>query len=189
MLYNKTRIHVFLIYVLLPPPSVLADIGEYLQQQAGRSINTRMARVAEAAGVFAYLRQSARVSFFESIFENMLRVGPRWTAHEHHGELLRSFSEYGGLEHYPDEIRRNILKWLVLTYLGEHGGRTSYGNIRHVFYSNSAAPLIEEILTKSAQRIRDDLTALKEDRDIMGALRNDHIARRLEALIDLVETN
>ena len=128
----------------LTPPSVLADIGEYLQQQAGRSINTRMARVAEAAGVFAYLRQSARVSFFESIFENMLRVGPRWTAHEHHGELLRSFSEYGGLEHYPDEIRRNILKWLVLTYLGEHGGRTSYGNIRHVFYSNSAAPLIEE---------------------------------------------
>ena len=63
----------------------------------------------------------------------MREVGTQWTANEHHGKLLLSFSEYGGLEHCPDMIRRIILKWLVLTYLGEPGGRTSYGNIRHVF--------------------------------------------------------
>ena len=169
--------------------TVLVKIGEHLQKKAGRKIEPRMARVAEATGVFTYLRQSARVSFFEGIFGKMREVGTRWTAHENHGELLRSFKEYGGLENCPDKIRRDILKWLVLTYLGEPGGQTRYGNVRHVFYSNSADPLIREIIKRSAQRIREDLIALKKDRDIKRALQNDYIARRFEALIDLVETD
>lgn len=166
---------------------VLVKIGQHLQEKAGRSIDARMARVANTAGVFPYLRQSARASFFEHIFGNMKKVGTRWTAREYHGELLRSFMEVGGLEYCTDEIRTKILKWLVLTYLGEPGGRTSYGNVRHVFYSNSAAPLVRELIKNSAQRIGGELVALKADRDINRALQNDHISRRLEALIDIVQ--
>ena len=40
----------------------------------------------------------------------MKEVGTRWTANQHHGELLRSLSELGGLEHCPQQIRKKILK-------------------------------------------------------------------------------
>jgi hypothetical protein len=168
--------------------AVSARIGDHLQNMAGRKIDARMARVAQAAGVFPYLRQSARLSFYEEVFSNMKKVGTHWTAYDTHGELLRSFAEFGGLENCPEGIRQEILKWLVLTYVGEPGGRTQYGNVRHVFYSNSAAPLIREIISKAAAVIRDDLKALREDKHVKQALCTDHISRRFEALIDLVET-
>ncbi len=168
--------------------AVLARIGDYLQNKAGRTIDTRMARVAQAAGVFPYLRQSARLSFFEDVFSNMEKVGTHWTAFDKHGDLLRSFKDFGSLENCPQGIRQAILKWLVLTYVGEPGGRTGYGNVRHVFYSNSAAPLIKEIISKAAPVIRDDLKALRDDKRVKRALCTDHISRRFEALIDVVET-
>ncbi len=168
--------------------AVLARIGDHLQHAAGRKIDARTARVAHAAGVFAYLRQSARLSFFEEVFSNMEKVGTHWTAYDKHGDLLRSFIDFGGLENCPNGIRQTILKWLVLTYVGEQGGRTQYGNVRHVFYSNSAAPLVREIISKAAPVIRDDLKALRAEKHVKRALCTDHISRRFEALIDLVET-
>jgi hypothetical protein len=168
--------------------AVLARIGDYLQNKAGRTIDTRMARVAQAAGVFPYLRQSARISFFEEFFSNMEKVGTRWNAHENHGDLLRSFIEVGGLENCPQGIRHAILKWLVITYVGTPGGRTQYGYVRHVFYSNSAEPLIKQIISKAVPVIQDDLKALRDDKDVNRVLCTDHISRRFEALIDLLET-
>jgi hypothetical protein len=168
--------------------AVLAKIGDHLQSTAGRKFDARMARVAHAAGVFAYLRQSARLSFFEEVFSNLEKIGTHWTAYNQHGDLLRSFVDFGGLENCPDRIRQDILRWLVLTYVGEPGGRTQYGNVRHVFYSNSAAPLIREIISTAAAAIRNDLKALREDKHVKRALCTDHISRRFEALIDLVET-
>ena len=167
--------------------ATLATIGEYLQSKAGRSIDARMARVADAIGVFPYLRQSARKSFFESVFENMKKVGTNWSAYEKHGELLRTFRDFGGLENCTPETRREILKYLVLTYVGTPGGRTQYGNIRHVYYSNTAAPLIEELIGSSAATIKADLAALANDKDVKRALSTDHIARRFEGLVDLVD--
>jgi len=83
----------------------------------------------------------------------MEKVGIHWSAFNSHGELLRSFQEVGGLRFCPADVRADILKWLVLTYIGEPGGITRYGNIRHVFYSDTAAPLILDILKASASII------------------------------------
>ena len=165
------------------------SMGEYMQTKAGRSINARMARVAHAIGVFPYLRQSARKDFFENVLINMMKVGPNWSAYEKHGELLRTFRDYGGLENCPPETRTEILKYLVLTFVGTPGGRTQYGNIRHVYYSNTAAPLIKELVSSAAPALKDDLTALRDDKNIKRALSSDHIARRFEELVDLVEGN
>lgn len=169
--------------------AALVTIGEHLQTKAGRNIDARMARVANAIGVFPYLRQSARRSFFESVLENMKNVGTSWSAYEKHGELLRTFKDYGGLENCTPETIRNILKYLVLTYVGTPGGRTQYGNIRHVYYSNTAAPLIEEIIGSAAVAVKAELGALANDKDVKRALSTDHIARRFETLLDLVEDN
>ena len=172
------------------PPAVLVSIGGYLQKKAGRTIDERIVRVAQVAGVFVYLRKSSRIGFFQGVLKDMNRVGTRWTRHGQHGELLRSFKEYGGIAACPGgPVRVAILKWLVLTYVGTRGGRTSYGNVRHVFYSNSAAPLIQEIIEKAASSIRDELIDLRGARDIMRALVTEHISRRFENLVDLVETD
>ena len=165
---------------------VMVSVGDFLQNRAGRSFDARMARVANVSGVFPYLRQSARLAFFEDVFENMKKVGTRWTAYEHHGELLRSFRDYGGLENCPPGVRLTILKWMVLTFIGEQGGRTSYGNVRNVFYSNSAAPLIKEIISSSAKLIGKDLASLEEDKDVKAALYTEHIKRRFQDLLDIL---
>ena len=167
--------------------ATLVTIGEYLQNKAGRYLDARMARVANAIGVFPYLRQSARKSFFENVLQNMSNVGTYWSAYEKHGELLRTFKDYGGLENCTSEVRKDILKYLVLTYVGTRGGQTRYGNIRHVYYSNTAAPLVEELIGTAAQVIKTDLQSLASDKDIKSALSTDHISRRFETLLDLVE--
>ena len=168
-------------------PAVLTSIGDHLQKKAGREIDSRMARVAHISGAFPYLRQSARRVFFENILKNMKRVGSRWTAYDQHGELLRSFKDYGGLDNCPKEIRGPILKWLVVTYLGERGGQTSYGNIRHVYYSNTAAPLIRELISNSADLIRDELIDIGKKKSLKAIMSTEHIERRFEQLLDLVD--
>lgn len=171
----------------LTQQATLVTIGEHLQNKAGRNIDPRMARVANAIGVFPYLRQSARKDFFESVLLNMKKVGTNWSAYEKHGELLRTFKDFGGLENCPPDIRKEILKYLVITYVGTPGGRTQYGNIRHVYYSNSAAPLIVELVSSAATVIKMDLESLAADKDVKRALSTDHISRRFETLLDLVE--
>ena len=79
------------------------------------------------------------------------------------------------------------MKWLVLTYLGESGGTTRYGNIRYVFYSDTAAPYIRDILKTSRQGVTEILRALAKDPSISRLCSNQHIAKRFEDLLDLVE--
>jgi len=95
-----------------------------------------------------YLRQSSRKELFTAYIQRLEEVGTNWNAYEKHGDVIRRFSEIGGFASCPKPPVIDILKWMVLTYIGTPGGRTSYGNIRYVFYSNTAAPLIKEILLK-----------------------------------------
>lgn len=171
----------------LSKQSVLVSVGDFLQKRAGRSFDARMARVAHVAGAFPYLRQSARLEFFESVYANMDKVGTHWSGYEQHGELLRSFRDYGGLANCPEQVRTLILKWLVLTFVGQEGGQTRYGNVRNVFYSNTAAPLVKDIIGSASELIKDALRELEDDRDIKRALSTEHIERRFQTLLDLVE--
>ena len=118
----------------------------------------------------------------------MKQTGYHWRAHVSHGELLRSFKDVGGLIHCPSDVRYEILKWLILAYLGEPGGRTMWGNVRSVFYSNTAAPLVREIISEAAPLVKEDLKKLVKDKDIKRACYTIHIERRMEALIDLVDS-
>ena len=167
--------------------AVKLAIAGHLQTRIGRGgIDKRTARVAHALGAFPYLRQSQRADFFNEQFALMEQVGHHWTGFNQHGELLRGFKEYGAFAHAPPEQRKKILRWLVQLYIGEPGGRTSYGNVRNVFYSNSGAPLAAEIISEHAEIVRNDLLGLNNDPDISRKLGNTHIARRFENLVDLV---
>jgi hypothetical protein len=173
---------------LLALNAVLVEVARWFQERIGRSgLDERHARVASDIGVMPYLKQSARRDFYTHILESMNSVGTDWSAYPKHGELLRSFQEVGALQFCPEAERRKILKYLVLTFIGKPGGQTQYGNIRHVFYSNSASPVIREIVKDSAEILRDDLVSLKGDSDVARLLKDQYVARRFEELSDIVQ--
>lgn len=168
--------------------AVKLRLAQHFQERIGRTkLDKRHVRVAVAVGVLPYLRRTQIADFFESVYAHMERVGSHWSSNSEHGELLRSFQEVGGMKYCPPIQREKILKWLVLTYLGEPGGKTRFGNVRHVFYSNTGAPLIRNIVSVTRQLIAEDLRALRFDKDVVSKCANPHIARRFEELLDLVE--
>jgi hypothetical protein len=127
------------------------------------------------------------MSFFRAYNERLQRVGYHWKSHASHGSLLRALEEYGGLASVPDDELRVTLKWLVLCYIGEPGGYGA-GLNRRAFYSNSAAPLVESLLTEGADAAREPLAKLADDRDVKRALSaDDAVARRYQNLLDVVE--
>lgn len=167
---------------------VKLTLASHLQEKITRKGPSRLLiRIAMAAGVLPYLKKNHLKDFFATQFQQMEKVGHNWGAFASHGELLRNFKDIGGLVHCPDENRKDILKWLVLAYIGVPGGRTTWGNIRHVFYSNTAAPLVKELITESSEIIRKELRQLQKDKEVKRAISNEHVQRRFDSLLDLVE--
>lgn len=167
---------------------VLVNVANEFQSRIGRNgLDERHARVATACGAMPYLKQSARRELFVAYCDRLDEVGTNWGGYDQHGDLLRKFRELGGFAACPEPPKNEILRWMVLTFIGTRGGRTSYGNIRHVFYSNTAAPLISDIFGEEAAVIKEPLLALREDETIAERIDNQHIARRFEQLVDLVE--
>lgn len=169
---------------------VKLELTKFFQDRVDRrGLDLAHARVAYAMGVLPYLRQVMLSDLFESIFRQMEQIGYGWRAHSQHGELLRTFNEVGGLRTCPPNQRSKILRWMVLAYLGEPGGMTSYGNVRSVFYSNTAAPLVLDSIKDAGEIIADDLRSLSEDATVKRKVGNQHIARRFETLLDQIETD
>jgi len=166
---------------------VKLSLAAHIQEKVTRHGPSRLLiRISYAAGVLPYLKQAHLRDFFSNILLTMKQTGHNWGNYQLHGELLRSFKEVGGLLYCPAEIRVQILKWLVLAYLGTPGGKTMYGNVRHVFYSNTAAPFVTELLSEAASLIRQELRDFEKDKEIQRACCTNHIQRRFETLLDLV---
>jgi hypothetical protein len=125
---------------------VKLNLAHFAMDKIGRkSLSRQMARVCIATGIFGYLREKQREDFFLNFLSRMREVGVYWDAFSKHGVLLRNFQDCGGLIQCPASVRRDIVNWMVLTYIGTPGGVTRWGNVRHVFYSNTAAPLIKKM--------------------------------------------
>lgn len=167
---------------------VLVSLASDFQKKVKRNgLDERHARVAAASGAMPYLKQSARRELFNAYLDTLNQIGTNWSAHDRHGDALRQFNELGGFSSCPNPTKKEIIKWMVKTYIGTPGGRTSYGNVRHVFYSNSAAPLIRDILRSESSIVSDELRELRDEEKIKARCENEHIARRFEQLLDLLE--
>lgn len=164
-------------------------LASHIQERMGKSGATPIImHVANTLGITAYLKKSQLKDFFGDQLAVMDTTGHHWTRHDVHGDLLRSFRNYGGLRYCPEDIKVKILKWLVLAYIGVPGGVTQYGNVRHVYYSNSAAHLVKELISDCAGMLEKPLHDLEDDKDIKRACSNPHINRRFQNLLDLVDT-
>ncbi|WP_280496985.1 hypothetical protein [Nocardia farcinica] len=167
--------------------SVRVELATKFQEKTGRDPLTKtQVRVAQAAGVLPYLRRAQRSSFFKSYNQLLEITGYSFRSNAKHGALLRDLVDCGGLSSIPTDELRRCLKWLVLCYIGEPGGYGA-GIHRRVFYSNSGAPLAESLIANAADVVREPLVALAKDDDVEWALQDEHVARRYQALLDLVE--
>lgn len=168
---------------------VKLNLAHFAQDKIGRkSLSLQMVRVCIAAGIFGYLREKQREDFFLGFLARMREVGVAWDAFSKHGGLLRTFQDCGGLIQCPASVRCDIVNWMVLTYIGTQGGTTRWGNVRHVFYSNTAAPLITEMFKQADGLIADDVRNAYKLKPINWLCRDQYIARRFEELVDFVES-
>ena len=166
--------------------STRAETGQYMQDiLKNRPADLADMKIASAARVIAYLKQSKVKQFFEDVHSQFVRVGYRWDRHDQHGRLLDDFEDVGGLEAIPVEIRARFVLWMVRCFLGEPGGY-GMGINRSVFYSNVAAPRIEGYFRQAGRLIEADFNGVTKDRLVKAAASDKHIARRLEKLRDLV---
>lgn len=187
---RQQQIQQFLISIALD-----ATKSEILQQNAYNFISHLQSLTQNAVKLSVAAHVQERIgrrvlddvaSFFQAEFDNFRKVGVGWRGYPEHGQLLRSFEELGAFASCPATLRKDFLKWMVLTFIGEPGGTTSFGNTRHVFYSNTAAPMIEKILREHQGLVGDDLRELATHRDVVAACHTAQVKRRLDQLLDLL---
>lgn len=163
-------------------------VAKNLLTQLGRTaLDELTVRVAHAAGLLPYLRKGQRKDFFAKQLEKLDSIGHRWTNHEQHGPALRLFEEFGGLTEIPDDVLPGVVKWMVRCYIGEPGGYGA-GINRKVFYSNRAAPIIEELFLNNRGSIQKIVEGLQSDRDVQRSCENEHVNRRFQGLLDIVSS-
>lgn len=166
--------------------AVQAQLGQYMQDLVkGKPINLADMKIAAAAGVTPYLKQARVRQFFEELYAELVRIGHDWKAYDQHRKILDEFDDVGGLEATPPDVREKIVKWMTLCYLGKPGGY-GMGIKRPVFYSNVAAPLIENIFKRAGELIQADFESASKDKFVKAVVSNKHIARRHEQLKDLI---
>lgn len=120
-------------------------------------------RVANISGISPYLRRAHINAFYADYYERMKEVGYHWSDHDRHGELLRDLREVGSTVFCTDEgIKKHILEWVILCYIGEPGGYGPYGRSRKVFYSNSGAPLCYEIIEDDDNIVPEYIESIKK---------------------------
>ncbi len=167
---------------------LLTCAREFVQRIGKRCPTLIEARVAYGSGLLPYLKQAQIKDFYNSYFDEMTKIGYSWAAHDSHGELLRNLEEIGGLEFCPEEFLDQYVEWLVLCYIGTSGGRTSYGNVRNVFYSNVGAPIAVKLLKIKSQNVYSIVTDLeKESKSVGYAISDEHVARRFNSILDVLE--
>ncbi len=162
-------------------------IAAYIQDKIGRlGLDLAHAKVANAIGAMPYLKQVQLRDFFAKYFGKMKSVGFQWKAHSEHGKLLEDLEDVGGLSCCPEELLNDFLSWLILAYVGEPGGY-GMGINRAVFYSNSAAPIIRQLVKSAPSDVKQALRSNAKRKVIQGALTTKHISRRLDELLDIAE--
>jgi len=168
---------------------VKIDLGKLIQERfvKGR-LELVVGKVAAAAGVLRYLKQRDVAQLCEFLVKRLEDVGYHWKEFSQHGRFLDDIEDLGGLLVCPPEIRARLVRWMTLCYLGEPGEYGEWGRNRKVFYSDSAVRRIEPMLSAAGLVLKDALEAALNDKHARTAVKNLYIARRAEALRDLIDS-
>jgi len=163
--------------------TVTIEIAASLERRLGRKgIDLITAKVGHACGAIGYFKKAKLKDFYASILRE-LKDTTEWEAQT---VICSKLEDVGGLLYCPKDSYKEVLKKLVEFYIGEESyGRWS--NYRPVFFSNSAAPIITRIIELDSIKVGTYLEELRKDREIKLSIRNTHILKRFEKLLDLAK--
>lgn len=169
---------------------VKIDLAQEMQKQIDKKnrLDLVVAKLAVAAGILPYIRRRQVAALFSWMADRLEESGHGWRNFNLHGKLLDDFEDVGALIACPEDVRRRVVSWMTLCYLGEPGGYGWYGRNREVFYSNAAAPRIVRMFRAAGAAIADDLAAALDEGRARAAVRYAPISRRAEQLRDCVTT-
>ena len=162
--------------------TVTIELASILESKLDRSgIDLKIAKIGYACGALGYFKKVRLKDFFEKLNEELTSLGIDWSRQK---RVCSKIEDVGGLTNCPSELYENILKQLVLIYIGErsYGPNSAY---RPVFYSNGAAPIISRIIEEEGEKGFEVLEELRKNRKIAGKIKDKYLLRRFENLIDL----
>lgn len=168
----KTRTHT---------PVVIWIAGE-LEKKLGRtSIDLITAKIGHAIGATSYFKKAKIKDYYNSLLTQFKNAGDDWSKQ---AMVVSIFHDIGHFIYCPADLTKDILRFLVLWYIGEPGGYGPFGRNRAVFYSDAAAPIIQRIVKNSDGKLYDAIDELRNDRRIRILITNRHILLRFENLLD-----
>lgn len=162
---------------------VVIWIAKELEQKLGRNpIDLITAKIGHAIGATAYFKRTKIKDYYNTIVTQIQDAGSDWSKQT---KSVLTFHDIGHFIYCPNEFITNILKNLILWYIGEPGGYGTWGRNRAVFYSDGAAPIIQRIIKNSEVNLYDEIENLRDDKYIKLAISNRHILSRFEKLLDI----
>jgi len=162
---------------------VVIDTAKILEDRLGRNpIDLITAKLGHATGASGYFKKVKLKDFYNQLLAEIKKASNSWSEQT---KVMTKFEDIGGLKYCPDELYYDIIKELVLIYIGEE----SYGyyrNTRKVFYSNGAAPIVFRLLEEEGKKIVPHLEQMRnKSKRIKNKLSNIYIQRRFEQLLDI----
>jgi hypothetical protein len=139
------------------------------------------AKLGNASGATGYFKNVKLKDFYGQLLTE-IRAASDW---EVQSEIMDKLEDVGGLVYCPEELYHDVIKALVLIYIGEES-YGQYSRSRKVFYSNAAAPIVYRILEQEGKKITPHLERMQEkSKSIKRKISNVYIQRRFEKLRDI----
>lgn len=165
-------------------PEVVIDAAKTLEEKLARNtIDLATAKVGHAIGATGYLKRTKLIRYYSSILEELKKASSSWNRQ---AKIMELVEDIGGLTYCPDDVYYDLLRELVLIYLGEQ----SYGQYQHsrkVFFSNVAAPIVYRVLENEKNKIAPHLEQMKtKSKKIKSLIEYVPILRRFEELLDII---
>ena len=161
---------------------VIIEIANNLEAKLGRNpIDLLTAKLGHASGASGYFKKVKLRDFYGQLLGE-LRAAGDWSTQ---GKVMAKFEDIGGLTYCPKELYYDIIKELVLIYIGEESWG-QFKNSRKVFYSNSAAPIVYRVLENEGKKIISHLEQMqKSSKRVKNKISNIYVQRRFENLKDI----
>ncbi len=164
--------------------TVTIEIAAIIERRLGKNgIDLKTAKIGHACGAIGYFKKVRIKDFYGLLKDDLNSAKSDWNKQT---KICSTLEDIGGLRYCPDELYKDILKLLVIFYIGEpsYGPNSGY---RPVFFSNGAAPIITRIIREDNKRVTPFIEDLRNDKHIRLNLGNKHVSRRFEVLIDKSE--
>lgn len=162
---------------------VVIDTAKILEERLGRNpIDLLTAKLGHATSASSYFKKVKLKDYYNFLLTEIKTASNDWAKQ---AEIMSTIEDIGGLKYCPDEKYYEILEELVLIYIGEE----SYGpycNIRKVFYSNGAAPIVFRVLQEDGKKIVSHLEQMRDKNTrVKKQISNIYVQRRFEQLLDI----